>query len=526
MKRIFYTCLGIILLFSLLLTSCAKETPTQSTAAEKPTASTPAPTLQPKYGGTLKMVLDFTPAPTLGWPPDYSGPATRVSQLCVESLLRSDFKGNTYPWLAESYTLAEDLKSVTLKLRKNVKFHDGTDFTAQAVKWNLDNQMAAKKAPYWTSVEIVDEYTIRINFSEWKNALIFELSDTSEGLGYMVSPTAFQKNGIDWMRQNPIGTGPFKFISFNKDVGFKTVKNQDYWIKGKPYLDGVEMTIIVDPSTRAAFVKAGGVDVVNTNTSKLAADLADMGFILKLTTNGTWNLMPDTNNPDSPWAKQKVREAAEYAIDREGIAKGLGWGFWQAPYQIPARGSAIYESDFSLSRKYNPERAKQLLAEAGYPDGFKTYINCYSAGLNKDAATAVQSYFIKVGLQAELDFPELAKYATYQKSGWQNGVLFAPLLTYGNFNEGIINYGPVSPLYPSWQRPPDFTSAFNASLISKTPDVKLIRLVTDTITKNALIIPIHETGGGYAVASYVMNMGWGERGMSAFLNWEDTWLNK
>ena len=87
-----------------------------------------------------------------------------------------------------------------------------------------------------------------------------------------------------------------------------------------------------------------------------------------------FHLIPDTANPDSPWANQKVREAVEYAIDREGIAKALGYGYWQAPYQIPPRASSAYDSNFTLGRKYDLEKAKQLLAEAGYPDGFKMTI--------------------------------------------------------------------------------------------------------------------------------------------------------
>lgn len=463
---------------------------------------------------------------SIGWPADWGGGLANFGQGIIEMLLRGDSDGNVYPWLAESYEVADDLKSITFKLRKGVKFHDGTELDAAAAKWNLENQMEAKRAPNWTSVDIIDDYTIRVNLSTWRNILLNEFSDNEMALGAMVSPTAFGKNGIDWMRQNAVGTGPFKFISFRPEEGTITEKNTDYWQEGKPYLDALEVRVIMDSVTRKAYMEAQDGDLMQTYGGKPAADCAAMGMTVELLNNGIFALIPDTANPDSPWANQKVREAAEYAIDREAIAEGLGYGYWEAPYQVPARDNPAYNPDFTLARKYDPERAKQLLEDAGYGDGFDTSIICFVGGLNRDAAVAVQGYLMNVGIRAEVDFPEIAKYMSYNFGGWNNAVLLGPIIWTGNFNAALSSFHPDYPNFASWLRTPEFTDAINASLASPTPDVELMRAVTDIMTKDASIIPVCEQSVGNAYWPYVMDIGSGERGAFAFLNYDAAWLNK
>ena len=131
--------------------------------------------------------------------------------MVVEPLLHVDSKGNITPCLAETYKVADDLKSITFNLRKGVKFHDGTDFNAQAAKWNLDNTIAKKSQPYWVSVDIIDDYTIRLNLNSWSNTILTGLEAASR----MVSQAAFQKNGADWMRNNPVGPARSCSLAFN-----------------------------------------------------------------------------------------------------------------------------------------------------------------------------------------------------------------------------------------------------------------------------------------------------------------------
>ncbi len=152
---------------------------------------------------------------------------------------------------------------ITFTLRKGVKFHDGTDFNAEAVKFNLEAKKAAKMSGTedWSSIDILDDYTVRINLLQYVNTALARFTAI---YGAMVSPTAFKKNGIDWARWNPVGTGPFQFVGFERDVSAKYKRFEGYWQKGKPYLDGVEYLYIKDPMTQSATMEAKEAHVLNT----------------------------------------------------------------------------------------------------------------------------------------------------------------------------------------------------------------------------------------------------------------------
>ena len=214
-----------------------------------------------------------------GWPADSNINQT-VTQVCCDTLLRGDSKGNVIPWLAESYKLAEDRNSVTFNLRKGVKFHDGSDFNAEVAKWNLDNFINAKMQPNWASVDVLDDNTIRLNFTQWQNTLLTSFVEPTYP-AFMVSKAAFDKHGEAWMREHPVGTGPFIYDSFVFDASYKVVKNPDYWVKGKPYLDGINYILIADPTTQRMAMKAGEGDLVTNVTAMDMADLAAAGLTVK-----------------------------------------------------------------------------------------------------------------------------------------------------------------------------------------------------------------------------------------------------
>ena len=294
--------LGTVIVLTLVLAGCATKTtvsttPTTnsvtstqpSTTTTKPVTSTPAitttttptsTTVTPKFGGTLRIITDRAPT-VIGYPPELGIGAANVVGVCMEPLLHGTANGGLQPWLAESYKVASDSLSITFNLRKGVNFQDGTPFNASAAKWNLDNQIQAKKEPYWKSVDIIDDYTIRVNLTEWRNSILSFFADEPDS--FMISPTAFQKNGIDWARKNPVGTGPFKLVSFASDTSFKTVRNPDYWGKDSqgrqlPYLDALEFIFVADPNTQLAVMKSGGGDAVSIEAGKRVADMAAIGF--------------------------------------------------------------------------------------------------------------------------------------------------------------------------------------------------------------------------------------------------------
>lgn len=544
-KSIMIILLGLMLMTTLLASACGTTTsttsstypatttpPTNVTAA--PTQSSPSETtstqaMTPKYGGTLKLACISSPPP-IGWPAGMAMGSGNLVQPCLETLLRGDNKGGVYPWLAESYKIADDLKSITFTLRKGIKFHDGSDFNAEIVKWNLDNMITAHKEPNWSSVDIIDDNTVRVNFTEWINSLPSSFADVTN-TAYMISKESFDKNGLAWVKLNPVGTGAFKFVSFQQDVGFKVSRNPAYWKKDEqgnqlPYLDGIEFIFVSDYLTQKSMMQTGEADVANSiDVGKELSDMSALGLTVKYAMNTTTVLIGDTLNESSPWAKKEVREAVEYAIDREAIAKSFGYGFWQPVYQIPPRNTTAYDPNFDLGRKYDVNKAKQLLAQAGYPNGFKTIISAGPISLNRDICVTIQSYLAKVGIQVELDFVG-NKWMTYTNPGTfpDNTAVIMPLPSFDPGFSGGLQF--MTQIFgKNWARPPELTQAIDAALASPTVDPKLVRIATDMITKDALLIPINEGGAAWATQTYV-NAHLLERGDAPIWDTETAWLNK
>ena len=462
----------------------------------------------------------------MGWPALLPGDSGFSSQLVFEPLLRGDPKGNLFPWLAETYKTAEDKSSITFTLRKGVKFHDGTDFNAAAAKWNLDQMIASKTQPYWKSIEVVDDYTVRVNLNQWTNFLINSFADVNAS--WMVSPTASEKNGDTWTKNNPVGTGPFKFVSFARDNEYKVTRNPDYWQKGLPYLDGIQIQYISDATTRKMAGLSGSIDVMTIAPGQLSVDMANAGFAIKTKMETVNVLIGDTANSDSPWSKQQVREAAEYALDREGLAKTFGYGYWQAPYQIPSRTTGIYNPNFSLARKYDPVKAKQLLAEAGYPNGFKTTLAVGpTTGYNKDVTVALQSFWAAIGIQAELMYPDLGAWnANFLVGPPKNTLIYQLALGRANYCGNLNDWSSASVNYKNWARSPEVSDLIKKALASNPADPALIRTATDQLSKEAALIPVNETGKNLAVQPYVMGGSWFERSLSPWFASEAVWLNK
>src|SRR4030042_799047 len=205
MKRLLIVLVVLLVSVSMLI-GCGKPattttpTPSPTKTISSTPAVTPSATASPttpevdKYGGTMKIITIAGPQTPGGVPAEIFGPDATSSQFCMEPLLRGDNKGGVLPWLAETYELADDKTSITFTLRKDVKFHDGTDFNAATAKWNLDNYIARHFNQYWASTEVIDAYTIKVNFRMWVNTIL----NSFTGVGaWMVSQTSFEENGID-----------------------------------------------------------------------------------------------------------------------------------------------------------------------------------------------------------------------------------------------------------------------------------------------------------------------------------------
>ena len=259
--------------------------------------------------------------------------------------------------MATSYEIAADGKSITFKLRQGVQFSDGTPFNADAAKWNFDSIIPPKSniLASVTSVDKVDDYTIKLNMSAFSNLVLYSLAVDMRTC--IVSPTAIEKNGLDWAATHPVGTGPYLLKDFQPNSSITYEKNPNYWNKDLPYLDGIEGRAISDPMTQAASLTSGDLNFIYDAAPASAAQLRDAGYQLQIAGGTIQSMTGDTINPDSVWADQRIREAVEYAIDKEAICEGPGMGLYQPVYQAALTGSPDYNPALT-PRKYDPEKAK------------------------------------------------------------------------------------------------------------------------------------------------------------------------
>jgi len=167
-------------------------------------------------------------------------------------------------------------------------------------------------------------------------------------------------------KYHPVGTGPFKFVSFQRDVNLKYVRWDGYWQAGKPYLDGVEFVYIADPMVMMASFKAGEGNVLLSVEPKDAQSLESTGkYAISKCLSGMQGLVGDGSHPESPFANLKVRQAIEFAVNREPVCKAVGAGYFEATDQSCAKSNWGYNPTPS-PYKYDPAKAKTLLTEAGY----------------------------------------------------------------------------------------------------------------------------------------------------------------
>jgi len=553
-KKAIFLCLVLVLCVSLFV-GCSKSTTTTTapkTTAPKTTAptttppKTTAPTTTaapagPKYGGTFRYCLGYTIENAGGWIPElFVGTPTQV-QLIYEPLLRGDDKGNIIPWLAEKYTVAPDLMSVTFNLRKGIKFSDGSDFNATVAKWNLDNFITSHRA-YWTSVDFIDDYTVKCNAA-------FPISNTviGGGLGgysdsvdtWMASKAAYDAHGgdnggKDWLRDNPVGTGPYIFKSYERDVAFKAVRNPNYWAKDAngnklPYLDEFDIVYIPDPLTSKASLMAGEVDLATVSLGPDAQEVAASGAI-GTTVSVTSNIefVPDSLHADSPFSKQEVREAFEYAMNKEAVAKAFSYGAWKAPYQVGAQDTPYYDPNYQGARTYNVAKAKELLTSAGYPNGFHMTFICAPTGINKDIIQAYIEQLSAVGITADVEFPDAPKYMPDEAAGIPVSVMYVePTGGIVNWNAFLLfSNNPTRPKAGSWYFSPEYVAAYNAAVNAPTFDLAKTKAVFKVMEDQCLIIQAYAAAGVIATQKYVHIEGVFHRSFSGLFNTELVWLDK
>jgi peptide/nickel transport system substrate-binding protein len=440
MKKSLFIILALVLVSGLIFAGCAGKTttttsvsasPTQTTSAPKPTTSAAATTTTApatiatsstgaQFGGILKVITE--PGLTnIGYPGiANAGNDGAYRQPALEELIQysSDGKGTLVPWLATDWKYNAEYTTLTFNLRKGVKFHDGTDFNATAAKFSLEMNRTSTMAELKSvaSIDVVDDYTIRLNLSTFDTGLLMNLATYQCP---MVSPTAIQSLGKDVSLLHPVGTGPFKFVSYTRDVLLKYERFNDYWQKPKPYLDGIEINFITDPVARLMSLKAGEGHIARTVSTTDAGSLKALGFQINQQEMAVVGMMGDSAHSSSFYSNIKVRQAIQHAMDTAAIAKTVGKEFFMPNNQIVSQSNMSYNPDI-IGYPFNPDKAKQLLAEAGYSKGIDTKVS-YTVGVYQtDFFTMIQGYLRNVGINMQLDVADAARYNDLRINGYTN----------------------------------------------------------------------------------------------------------
>jgi len=315
------------------------------------------------------------------------------------------------PGLATEWTSSPDGKEWTFKLRQGVKFHDGTPFNAEAVKYSIDRQLPPNRTddmPYASftfgpvkEVQVVDEYTVKIILNEPYAPFLANIAMCLAAP--IVSKAAVEKYGADF-NKHPVGTGPFKFVKW--DIGQQIVleANPDYW-GGKPKLDKVVYKFVKENSVRASELMTGSVQVMTGVDPNDVKKLEEKGLTVSKNPGMNINYMGFYVDKE-PFNNPKIRQALSMAINRENLVKFLYQGFAQlANGPLP---SFMPGYDKTLQPyPYDPEGAKKLLAEAGAKDlsfEFITYSNTrpYNPVGGEKLAAAVQADLLKIGVKTTI----------------------------------------------------------------------------------------------------------------------------
>ncbi len=358
------------------------------------------------------------------------------------------------PALAESWTTSADGTEITFKLRRGVKFHDGTDFNADAVVFSLARQYDQEhwfhqygEWAYWgymftdiDRVEKIDDYTVKAVLKAPNSSILTSLAMFTV---YMVSPANAKEYGEDMFRY-PVGTGPFKFVEWVKDDHITLVKNEDYW-RGAPKLDQLIFKVIPDTSARLLALEVGevhGIEYPDPNDFDRIRNNPDLELrsepgmtVGYLAMNTGYGYIDDNGNgirdagegPDKTegyheaLTKKKVRQAVNYAIDKKSIVENLYLG----TASVAKNGMPPFMLGYNDAIKdyeYNPAKAKQLLAEAGYPNGFEVQLHVMPVSRPymfdpPKIGEAIQSYLGAVGIDASIYQVDWGTYLQETDSG-------------------------------------------------------------------------------------------------------------
>ncbi len=449
----------------------------------------------PRRGGMLRWAVPFNPGSL-----DPMTGRTAGEFACLYTVFDAliDFDPLTLelkPGLARAWVFS-DPKTLTLELMEDVTFHDGTPFDAAAVKFNLDRYRTDPRSNIKADIATVREATVdgrhrvTLHLDKPNAALPAILTDRA---GMMVSPTHIRDKGPD-INRTPVGTGPFKFISLRDNDRFIAVRNDNYWRKGLPYLDGADIAIIAETATGMRSLTAGENDLA-TNVGLQQKAVAERSGKLAVQTERVLSMSGIyLNYGRPPLDDKRIRQALNYAVDREALNIVVSLGLDEPTSAIiPKEHWASDPTTFSYYN-YDPSKAKKLLAEAGYPNGIDIPMLGWSDQISMQRQEVLVTQLAKSGIRINLTpaSPSASStefFGSAKKGAGRMSLITArpdPSQQYDNLfsKDAYFNAGGVE--LPGYRELLEATFANNDRAARKEAFAKLQNFVVE----NALLVPL------------------------------------
>jgi peptide/nickel transport system permease protein/peptide/nickel transport system substrate-binding protein len=399
----------------------------------------PAWAQEAKKGGVLKVAAPANPSsldPATGG----AGSDHSILWTMYDTLVEWDYE-TLKPKPGMAKWSFPDPKTMVLDISAGIKFHDGTPMDAEAVKFNLDRNRTDQRSnikPDLSSVdsaEVTGPLQVTLKLKNPDSALPAILSDRA---GMMVSPTNIKALGNETDRK-PVGAGPWKFVRWNDNEIIVVMRHADYWRPGRPYLDGIEFNIITENATALRSVVAGQNDMAFALPARLKPVIERAKNLTTVSSPTLYCIQLYLNYARAPLDNLKVRQAINFALDRDAFVKATLSGLGEPARMTLPSSHWAFNKDVAGMYPHNPEKAKQLLAEAGYKDGLELTIGGYTDQDSVRRAEVIQDQLGKAGIRVKFTRGTIAEisaqfFATEKKfdllvSAWTGRP--DPSMTYG-----------------------------------------------------------------------------------------------
>ena len=427
----------------------ATKPPAAATAAPAaaPTAAPKPPELRTKANTPDTLIVAVNGQPARLLPSQAVGRLNEVinSQM-YQSLVTHDQDGKLIPLLAESYKNI-DPTTWEFKLRPNVKFSNGTPLTSEDVRFTIEETIlpVALNSPHRIfmniikQVQVIDPLTFRIVTNTPDVILPLRVFDIH---GSIISKAQYQKVGADNYDKEAIGAGPYKLVEWVKDSHIRLVMNENYW-GTKPAYKNLLIKFIVDDAARVASLLAGEVDLISNVPPTRVEEIGAVKDLEVLTAGSTRAYFMVVDNTRKPFDDLRVRQAISLAIDREALVKAIARG-----YGVPVSLLFIPQTfgfNADLKQQYDPVKAKQLLTDAGYPNGFDTEFDSFTGSIvdHSKLAEAIVGQLAKIGIRAKLNIVDFGVFGPKRLANQT-----APMYNY-SFGDAYFDHGVNIPTFLS-----------------------------------------------------------------------------